>query len=395
MKVLYISNRKSITIEESLKWFQFYCEKSEDLYLYQSLNKAKEFLSKEIIEPKKHLDFIVTDWQFGNSNAKPLLSWIRQSEEEYSAQNFYFRSLPVLLIEDITNQSATISDGFDAIIQDFPTNTLKIKHSIKNAIKTWRYSLADDLDLIGLDPKTQRIYSNQRSNFISYYKLKILTRNFVYNKSKRLNYIWTNEKSKELYDSSAKFLDKMNSTIRNPPKYLEKEIHDFFIQNPTFIKGEDFSTANLEMIYEKHFYKNGTRSYDEPDFVNKPYSYALRSPEVFEVKRQSQKFLTHKTDRFLSKTKKSFEQVIRYKEYFESENPLHQNYVKQHLGEIFSSYEYTLLMGSKNEKEEQRYLIEKLQSDFDFQEFNLITYEELLEQHIRLCDRLDEFDIFK
>lgn len=65
------------------------------------------------------------------------------------------------------------------------------------------------------------------------------------------------------------------------------------------------------------------------------------------------------------------------------------------MGENYESYEYTLLMGSKNEKEEQESLIDKLKHDFDFQEINLITYEELLEQHIRLCDRLDEFDIFK
>jgi hypothetical protein len=98
MKILYISNKKTIVKEEALKWFQFYCEKSEDLYLHQNLISAKDFLRKEIIEPKKHLDFIVTDWQFTNSNAKSLLSWIRQSEEDYSGNNFLFRSLPVILI---------------------------------------------------------------------------------------------------------------------------------------------------------------------------------------------------------------------------------------------------------------------------------------------------------
>lgn len=394
MKVLYISNRKPITKEEALRWFQFYCEKHEDLYLYQKLESAKDFLLKEIIEANKHLDFIITDWQFINSNAKSLLSWIRQSDENYSDSNFLFRSIPVILIEDKINQSATIFDGFDAIIEDFPDNFLKLKLSIKDAIKTWRYSLAEDLDLIGLDPKTQIIYPKHRSAFISYYKLKILTRHFVDNKSKRLNYIWTNENSKTLYNSSAEFLDKMNRTIKNPPKYLEKEIHDFFRSNPTFIKGEDFATSKAEMIYEKHFYKNGTRSYEEPDFVNKPYNYALRFPEIFEIKRQSQKLFTRDNDRFLSKTKKSFEQVKRYKEYFESDNPLHQQYIKQHLGQIYSSYEYTLLMGSKNEKEDYEDLIEKLKQDFDFQDINLVTYEELLEKHIRLCDRLNEFDIF-
>lgn len=64
MKVLYISNRKPITKQEALNWFQFYCEKPEDLYLHHNLKTAKDFLIKEIIEAKKHLDFIVTDWHF-------------------------------------------------------------------------------------------------------------------------------------------------------------------------------------------------------------------------------------------------------------------------------------------------------------------------------------------
>lgn len=394
MKVLYISNTISVTKDEALKWFQFYCETIEDLYLHQNLNTAKEFLIKEIIDANKHLDFIVTDWQFVNSNAKSLLNWIRQSDESYSDSNFLFRSLPIILIEDKTNQSATIADGFDALIDDFPNNFFKIKNSIKSAIKTWRYSLAEDLDLIGLDPKTQSIYYNHRSSFLSYYKLKILTRYFVDNKTKRLNYIWTNEKSELLYNSSTKFQNKMNRTIQNPPRYLEKEIHDFFRANPTFIKGEDFSTSNAEMIYEKHFYKYGSRSYEEPDFVNKPYNYSLQLPEIFEIKRQSQKLFTKNNQRFLSKTKKSFEQLKRYKTYFESDNLFHQQYIKLHLGQVYPSYGYTLLMGSKEEKEENEDLIGKLKNDFDFQDINLITYEELLEKHIRLCDRLNELDIF-
>jgi hypothetical protein len=52
-------------------------------------------------------------------------------------------------------------------------------------------------------------------------------------------------------------------------------------------------------------------------------------------------------------------------------------------------------MGSRDEKLEHQDLIEKLKCDFDFTDIKLLTYEELLERHIRLCDRLYEFDIFK
>lgn len=120
----------------------------------------------------------------------------------------------------------------------------------------------------------------------------------------------------------------------------------------------------------------------------------MRFPEVFEIKRQSQKLLRYQNERFISKARKSFEQVKRYKAYMTSDNPQHQYYIKDYLGKLYSTYEYTLLMGSKSEKQEHEDLIERLKSDFDFDDINLLTYEELLERHIRLCNRLDEFNIF-
>lgn len=395
MKVLYISNRPFINKQEAFKWFQFYCEKQDDLYLYNTLDSAIVFLTNMVIEKKKHLDFIITDWNFNFQKANTFLRWLKDSNETYSADNFLFRSIPILLIEDTTYQSFFISDGFDGVVESFPDNNRKLRYAVKNAIRTWRYSLATDLDLIGLDPQTQKNYPSHRSNFYSYYKLKVLSRQFVDNKSKRLNYIWTNVEINPLNDSNDAYQNKMIRTLRNPPKYLEKEFHEFFRANPTFIKGEDFLATSKDMLYEKHLFKNGTRKYDEPDFINKPYEYALRFPEVFEIKRQSQKLLRYQQEKFISKAKKSFEQVKRYKTYMTSDDTRNQYYIKYYLGELYSSYEYTLLMGSNEEKQEHEDLIERLKSDFDFEDINLLTYEELLERHINLCNRLDEFNIFK
>lgn len=341
------------------------------------------------------LDLIITDWKFDSQNSKVLINWLRESKGNYSDNNFQFRSLPTLLIEDKNNQSVSISENFDGVIRDFPSNNSNLRSEVKNAIKTWRYSLADDLDLIGLDPKTQQIYPNHRITFISYYKLKILSRQFVDNKSKRLNYIWTTSELNPLHNSNEAFWDKMVKTLKNPPKYLEKEFHSFFRLHPTFIKGEDFISTQQEMLYEKHLYKNGTRRYDEPDFINKPYDYALRYPEIFEIKRHTQKILRYSQEKFISNARKSFEQVKRYKDYMTSSNPQNHSYIEKYLGKCYKSYEYTLLMGSMSEKQEHADLIERLKSDFEFDDINLVTYEELLGRHIRLCNRLDEFNIFK
>lgn len=394
MNVLYISNDPFLSKTEALSRFQLYCEQPCDLIFYKDLFQAKQCLTNRIIGKQKHIDFIITDWWFDYQNSKTLLSWLRESNETYSANNFQFRSIPVLLIEDTGNQSSYISEGFDGVIGDFPSNHLRLKLTIKDAIRTWRYALADDLDLIGLDPKTQKIYPKHRSSFMSYYKLKVLSRKFVNNKSKRLNYIWTNSKIQPLNDSNDAFQEKMIKTLLHPPKYLEKEFHDFFIANPTFLKGEDFLATQNELLHEKRLYKNGTLRCDIPDFINKPHEYALRYPEIFEIKRQSQKLIHYQKDKFLQRTKRSFEQVKRYKAYMTSNNPLHQHYINLYLGKLYSSYEYTLLIGSSTEKQEHADLIDRLKSEFDFEDINLLSYEELLERHIRLCNRLEEFNIF-
>lgn len=387
MRVLFISNRIQAEKTEILTWFQYYCEPS-DLFINTNLEDARDFLIKQVIGLNKHIDFIITDWLFQGGNSKSILNWIRESNENYSSNNFQFRSIPVLLIEDQKNP--TISEGFDGIVSDFPNNQTKLNSTLQSSIKHWRSSLADDLDLIGLDPITQKTYPSYRANFISYYKLKVLSRDFVDKKSKNLNYIWTNNRIELLNHSNDLFIREMRRLARNRPKYLEKEIHRFLIENPTFIKGEDYSIA--DMLYEKHLYKNGKRNYDEPDFMNKPHDYAFSPPEIFEVKRQSQKIISRRQS-FIYNAKKSFEQMKRYKTYFDSDNPQNQYYIQRYLGSIHESYKYTLLMGSKSEKEEHIDLIDRLRSELDFKEINLLTYEELLERHVRLCNRMANFTI--
>jgi hypothetical protein len=389
MTILFISNQSNLTKEEALKIFQPYTEE-KDFHYFKSLSKAKDFLTNKLIEKDKHLDFIISDWKFQNDNSKTILNWIRNSLENYSSNNFQLKSIPFLLIEDRENQSATISDGFDAVIENFPNNYINLKHNITNSIRKWRTSFADDLELIGLDPKNKTNYSNHRKTFIAYYKLKVLSKTFVDKKSNSLNYIWTDFDYTNLVDSNERFEKKMKQTLIKPTKYLEKEFHDFLRDNPTFVKGENFN----KLLYEKHLYINNTRRYNEPDFINKPFDYAIRYPEIFEVKRQSQRLFWKNKDKLLSKAKKGFEQVVRYKKYMESKNEANEYFIKKYLDKVYNQYEYTLLMGSSEEKRYNENLIEELKTDFNFTEVNLVTYEDLLHKHIRLCERLNEFNIF-
>ncbi len=395
MTILFITNRSFLNLDESFKWFDSYCDAPCDLIIRYNLLDAKFFLENTIIAEQKHLDFIITDWSFKDQNSKDLLNWIRNCPESYSSKNFQFRSLPILLIEDTKSQSSAINEGFDGLIKGFPDELWSLRWEVRSVIKNWRNSLAKDLDLIGLDPRTQKSYESHRKFFISYDRLEVLTKIFVDDKSKKLNYLWSNNNVENLDHSSELFHSMISKTYRNPRAYSEKDFHKLFKENLTLIKGEHFfsSKTREEMIYEPRLYKSKTQ-YDIPDFLNNPYTYSLRSPEIFEIKLQTQKLLRYESERFISKAKRSFTQAKRYLDYVNSSDPRHQSYIIKYFGKIHPNYQATLLMGSKEEKQANEDLIERLKNDFDFKDINLITYEELLDNHLRLCNRLSLFNIF-
>lgn len=315
MTVLYITNENKLDIETAYKRFKTFCDQPEDLILKYDLNPAKDFLESQIIDEKrqKHIDFIIVNWQFPNSNAKYLLDWIRNSEASYSTNNFNFRAVPILLIEDDFEQSSAISEGFNAVIQGFPEEYWRTNSAIKSVIKYWRSKLADDLDMIGLDPKTQNSYDGHRhrKSFISYYKLNILTRTFVDNHSKKLNYIWALNDYNDLERSNDILSSMIDKSLNDPRRIPEKQYHELFKEYPTIIKGEQFLSGRIkeELIYEPHLYKNGTRKYDEPDFLNKPYDYSLRTAGALEIKLPHQKMIAAERKHFILRQRKALNKL--------------------------------------------------------------------------------------
>lgn len=77
-----------------------------------------------------------------------------------------------------------------------------------------------------------------------------------------------------------------------------------------------------------------------------------------------------------------------------SSDPNNHYYLSRYFGQIYESYDVSLLIGSKEEKEANNDLIERLKNEFEFEEIKLISYEELLDDHVKLCNRLMSFSVF-
>ncbi|WP_416438911.1 hypothetical protein [Phnomibacter sp. MR] len=391
MTLIYLTDDPLVSKDDCLRWFTKFVSKPDEIILQNDVNTCKSFIEDHLanIQKQKHIDFIISDWEIKNEKSEKIISWLRNSTDIYSSKNFNLNKIPVILIEDSTKTFD--SDNFDATITDFPTNINQFNQTIVKTIKKWRELIAEDLETLGLDPSKINSFLHQVNNSKSYYRLKVLSKEFAFNKSNKTSYIWTNIGVNDIERANESFYNAFQKSKTGEIK--EKGIHDVFLQFPSLVKGENFSFIQglkKSLLYEVHLYKGNSKSYNEVDFLNRPNAHSLLNPEIFEIKLYQQRIFHKHKDAFLAKTRKAFKQVERYNKYLTSEEKQNRSNVIKHFGANYQNFNQVLLLGSLSEKQEKEHLLKKLKSDENFDEISLLTYEELLENHINLCQRLKD-----
>jgi hypothetical protein len=164
----------------------------------------------------------------------------------------------------------------------------------------------------------------------------------------------------------------------------EKLIHKFLKENPNFLLRESYSNY----YYEEQLYYPNTLKYIEPDFILKPKSYIIGSKtEIFEVKLPFEGIIKKRKQHQNPYT--SFwdylGQVKDYQDYFKMKEV--QAEIIKKLGYLPHNYNYVLLVGGKDHKEENLEILKLRSRQFHFEDINILTYEELLEYQIRFIQR--------
>jgi len=163
-------------------------------------------------------------------------------------------------------------------------------------------------------------------------------------------------------------------TLRN-----EKEIHQYLLANERLLLGEFYSKT----FYEKQFYIPGTQRYVENDFTNMAHGFYDQAPEIFEVKLPSQRLVRLDKKLFYRNTEKAIEQVtLKYAGYFS--DPRNREEIYRRIGYKGNSFDYTLLIGRKRDKEENE---EFLSRAFGNLNLRLLTYDEIPDNYQRLYER--------
>lgn len=403
MKIL-INDLKENQTHYKEVFTQFGYEENELLFR-DSFQDTIEFITNHLETLKGHIDLIITnEIKFKESNtlkANELLFFVINHSGTFSKGNFRISSIPVLLYSQYETKETNIS-GFKSIVQKNNIGLHKyFFDECERLIKEWRNQIYIDLDNLGL--KVEQLHNFILSaNFKNYYFNSISRKAEMYYHNKTiqlskefikaptpLNYDWLILNRLEIENSIYKYID----TYKHHRKYDRNNgeraiLHEFFKQNRVILLRDTYS----DMKYELNLNEIDTQNSEECDFILKTEYPEFLKTTFFEVKKEDVTFYVKKSTKrpqissaFLS----HLNQIWNYKEF--TENPLNTVELKNKLEYDTKNFDFVLLAGRIEEKEEMKHLFEK-QIDRMFEGIKVVTYEELENININYLEKFNRLN---
>ncbi|WP_369765207.1 hypothetical protein [Flavobacterium sp. WC2429] len=383
---------------------QFGYEENELLFR-DSFQDTIEFITDHLEIQKGHIDLIITSeikfLEYNSLKANELLFFIKNHTQTFSKGNFRISSIPVLLYSDYETKENDLN-GFKSIVQKNNIGLHKyFFDECERLIKEWRNQIYIDLDNLGL--KVDQLHNFILStNFKNHYFNNVTRKAemFYHNKTiqlsiefikapSTLNYDWLILNRLEIENSIYKYIDTYNNHRKYDRNNGERTIlHEFFKQNKIILLRDTYS----DMKYELNLNEIDTKNSEECDFILKTEYPEFLKTTFFEVKKEDVTFYVKKNTKrpqissaFLS----HLNQIWNYKEF--TENPSNTVELKNKLEYDTKNFDFVLLAGRIEEKEEMKHLFEK-QIGRMFEGIKVVTYEELENININYLEKFNRLN---
>jgi hypothetical protein len=364
----------------------------DSIYFLYSYDHAVEFLKDKLIKNQEQMDLVLIKQnkysKLENDFRRFLIS---DSMVTYSNRNFNLKCLPVFTLLD---RSYDLSEfgrkGYFRAFYDHGSENLhQYRNEIFETIKDWRRSVLDELGDLGIKFNSGQIdYTHIFSkDFKTNHNTHILSESFKLF-PRKLNYCWLNENARQIeiaIDEFAKLLK--NENVKNK-KQEEKKYHRFFNNHRYFLERDRYSKT----WYESKFKINNTEHYD-PDFTLKTNLNYTTDLSVVEVKLPNEGFLKQSSfhKNFYAKIFDHIAQVNDYKDYLESR--INTSAINEQLGFVPKRVEYNILIGREKDKEENAHQFKKRMDQFNVNDINFMTYDELLSYQVEYMERMRLLEI--
>lgn len=380
-------------------------EENELIFL-DSFQETKEFISEYLDTKKLHVDIIITNdtsyTHYDSLKATELCALKNVITNSFSYGNFRICSIPIILYSENDTKFDLPHNSFNAIIQknaegqhDFFLN------QFEKTIKNWRKHLYDDLENLKIGTKNLATF-HKSAFFKQYYQKNISHKAEEYfsNKTKivslefirlpnRLNYDWVILNNSIIESSLLKYIKTYKDHVKYDRKNNERTVlHEFFKKNRIVLLRDVYN----DMQYETNLYEVNATNSEECDFILKTEYPDFLKTTFFEVKKEDVKLFVKKDTkrpRFSASLFDHLDQIYGYKEF--AENPINEFEVADKIGYSTNNFDYVLLAGRLEEKEEMKEHFDKKLSRM-YNGITVYTYEELEEIN---SDYLDKFNRLK
>jgi len=354
---------------------------------------------------KLHIDLIVTNKdedtdRKGILGAENLLFLKHRIPSSYSKGNFQIAAIPIILYSSVETKTWG-NIGYDAVVQK---NT-EGEHGYfvlqsEKVIKNWRCRVLEDLDALELKPSDLRHFpfSNQARNYFArirpkaeyYFTEQTEVLSLEYIKSPRvLEYDWIQMNLAGIEQPYEQFLHTLKHHIKYGKKVNERTVwHELFKKYDKLLLRDVYE----DYLYERNLREASVRESQECDFILTTEFPDYQATTFLEVKREDKRYYVkegRKRPRFSSKFYDDVEQIWRYYKY--TIDPLYQAELAEKIGYAAKKFDFVLLAGRREEKEEMKDMFAsdlndhyrgiKVQSFEDFAD----TYVNYMEKFSRLA----------
>lgn len=372
--------------------FRTHNYEDNELIFVHGFQDFKEFIASQLATKQFHIDAIITGYSaFGHGSdilkAQELLYFKNSFIGSYSNSNFRIAAIPVILYSESTGLQKRPGRSFDFVVEKNSCgNHDNLVNSVERALIRWRKRLMDDLGTLGLNGRN--LTSFQKSAFFKQtYKHNILPKSEVYFAQhtrivshefikcpSRLIYDWTNLTSAIIEEQIENYYDGVFYPKQPYSRqFSENNIdHPLLIENPIIMLRGNF----IDFVHEKGL-KQQNRQSKRCDFLLKTDFPEFLPTTFLEVKKKDVNYIIGKKrkDRYLSADMhKYLGQLWLYKKY--AEDPRYGKSINNVLGYNTNKYQYNLLAGRIEEKEEFLDILNERLADH-YPGLNVLAYEDL------------------
>jgi len=364
----------------------------DSIHFCQSYENAEAFINNGTIGEQDHLDLNICENNIDGLSAVEFYNRItKDTDRTFSDGNFYFHTIPVVLIVDEgENNQAFRAHGFADVLNNIALENLYLySYEPASVIKEWRRRLFGDLSNIGIP--------FERGQLQYHYTLPERKRQGRYTRilsdayktaPSRLLYDWIVNDERQFAIAIGK-LEKEMKRARRLGIRDEKCFSDLLDQYPALIKRDNFSTHWHESVLRR----DGNESY-RLDFTLKPNFSQLADLSVLELKLPQDRIIVSRNfhPTFSKPLVQNLSQVNDYRRYMKDGKNFRE--IKDAFDFVPQKVDYTILVGHQEEKEEYLETFNLRNQDFNAGGTHITTYDEFVQTDIDYLARRDLLSIF-